>query len=74
VNFYYSLVLEILLNFIIMELLFYVLCRMNYVKMVDKQVCSDLHSTLFDQRGVMSSKSECVCCIDLNNKLKCAFD
>jgi hypothetical protein len=42
--------------------------------MVDKEACRDLHSNLFHQRGVMSSASECSCCIDLNNKLKCALD
>jgi hypothetical protein len=36
--------------------------------------CSDLRSNLFDQRGVMSSENECLYCIDLNNKLKCALD
>jgi hypothetical protein len=40
----------------------------------NKEVGSDLRSNLFHQRGVMSSKNECLCCIDLNNKPKCGLD
>jgi hypothetical protein len=42
--------------------------------MADKEVGCDLSSNLFDQRGVMLRENECLCCIDLNNKLKHALD
>jgi hypothetical protein len=42
--------------------------------MADVEVNGDLHSNLFDQRRSISSENECLCCIDLNRKLKCALD
>lgn len=42
--------------------------------MADKEVGCDLCSNLFDQRRVMSSENECLCCTDLNSKLKYALD
>jgi hypothetical protein len=42
--------------------------------MADMEVSSDLHSNFFDQRRVISSENMCLCCTDLDNKLKCARD
>jgi hypothetical protein len=42
--------------------------------MADMEVSSDLYSNLFYQRRFISSENECLCCIDLNRKLKCALD
>jgi hypothetical protein len=46
----------------------------SIINMADMGVSSDLRSNLFDQRRVVSSENECLSCIDLNNKLKCALD
>jgi hypothetical protein len=42
--------------------------------MASMGVSSDLRSNLFDQRRTVSRHNECLSCIDLNNKLKCALD
>jgi hypothetical protein len=42
--------------------------------MVDMEANDDMPSNLFDQRRFISSEKECLCCIDLNRKLKCALD
>ena len=56
---------------------FEVLCKLFGIivgKMADGEVSSELYSNLFHQNGLISSVNECVCCIDLNSKLKCASD
>ena len=42
--------------------------------MADGELSSELYSNLFHQYGLISSVNEYVCCIDLNSKLKCAWD
>ena len=42
--------------------------------MEDGEVSNDLYCNLFHQNGLISIVNECVCCIDLNRKLKCASD
>jgi hypothetical protein len=42
--------------------------------MADVEVSSDRCFNLFDQRTFISSENECLCCIDLSRKLKCALD
>jgi hypothetical protein len=44
------------------------------IKMADIEGRSDLRSNLFHQSGFISSVNECLCCIDLNSKLKSALD
>jgi len=46
----------------------------NGAKMADTEVSSDLCPNLFYQSGFISSVNECLCCIELNSKLKCALD
>jgi hypothetical protein len=47
---------------------------MSLLIMADIEVTSDLRSNLFYQSGLISSVNECVGCIELNSKLKCALD
>jgi hypothetical protein len=42
--------------------------------MAGMEVSSGLRSNLFDERGFISSVNECLCCSELNSKLKCALD
>jgi hypothetical protein len=44
------------------------------MKVADMEVRSDVCSNLFEQRRTVSSENECLSCIGLNNKLKCALD
>jgi hypothetical protein len=46
----------------------------HFVKMADTEVRSDTRPNLFYQSGFISSVNECLCCIDLNSKLRCALD
>jgi len=37
-------------------------------------VSNELRPNLFNQNGFICSVNECLCCIELNSKLKCALD